>query len=164
MQCIALNVPSSSRKSTGAPFAGSTQLSGRSMGCPSAGATEAICQPCTTSSACSQLTATAARKLQSLQMLPEGSAAAAMVCHGGQCVPEAAEKKDTFCNSLNSGAAALQVQLFRQLTSPLITSPICAYALHIHATCHKVLRAHVRVCSSPQIGCRDVYLALLHVH
>ena len=33
------------------------------------------------------------------------------MCHGGQCVPEAAEKKDTFCDSLHSGAAALQVRL-----------------------------------------------------
>ncbi len=33
-----------------------------------------------------------------------------MVCHESKCVPEAAEQKGSFCERLESGAAAIQMQ------------------------------------------------------
>ena len=53
-----------------------------------------------------------------------------MMCHEGKCVPEAVEKKDSYCDSLDSGAAALQVQPSGHIAMLLGTS-ISKLPLHL---------------------------------
>ncbi len=51
------------------------------------------------------------------------------MCHEGKCVPEAMEKKDSYCESLDSGAAALQVRptghVAMLLTQSIPDSALC---------------------------------------
>lgn len=54
------------------------------------------------------------RQLQTQNLLPWGTSVAETVCHAGQCVPEAAEELDSFCDRLHGKVVEPAVEAAQQ--------------------------------------------------